>query len=214
MRPDNRPEVVHEKLIRPGLRGNHRLDLLNVVEAVSVGDIDRLVLDIDGGFTDDFGDPRQRFLPPDLLLHGDELAVVVDMQDGLDFQRAPEPGGAGGNPSAAFQEVQIVDSEPMRGFQLILFDPLRDFVDCLPLIADLDRLIDDQPFAERGGERVDGQDPDVRILLHDILRRDGTGMIRSAESGAEREVEDFVISLRDNSPEDIFEFRRVDLARP
>lgn len=179
-----------------------------------MGDIDRLVLDIDGGFTDDFGNPRQRFLPPDLLFHGDELAVVVDMQDGLDFQRGPEPGGAGGNPSAAFQEVQIVDGEPVRGFQLVLFDPLRDFIDRLPLIADLDRLIDDQSFAERGGERIDGQDPDVRVLLHDVLGRDSAGMIRSAESGAERQVEDFVMPLRDNSPEDIFEFGRIDLARP
>ena len=67
-----------------------------------------------GGFLHVIDERVQGFLATANLLHGNEVALIVDVQHGLDVQKRTRPGACLRDASTAPQEHEVVDGEPVR----------------------------------------------------------------------------------------------------
>ena len=131
----------------------------------------------------------KRLLASAHLLHGDQVPLVVHMQDGLDVEQRARPGGRLGHASAAEQEHQVIDGEPVGEVELVLLEPVAHLVDRLPGARVLHRVPDEQPLAAGCRKRIDHVDFTLGELLLQLRGHERKSLVGARQAARERDVE-------------------------
>ena len=119
---------------------------------------------------------------------GDKVSLVVDVHDRLDVEQRAGPGARLRDATAAPQEHEVVDGEPLRQMQLVRLRPIAHFLDVLSLLGALARMPHEQPFAARGCKRVDRQQLALRVFLAQLLREKLGGLIGARQAARKAQV--------------------------
>ena len=131
----------------------------------------------------------QGFLAATNLLHGNEMAFIVDVQHRLDVQKRARPGACLRDASAAPQEHEVVDGEPVRQVEPMLLHPVAKLLDREALTRLLNRMPYEQAFAARRGKRIDGENLALGKFGGKLVTQKRDCLVRSRKAARESQVE-------------------------
>ena len=114
------------------------------------------------------------------------------MHYGLYGKHRAHNGSRRGNTSAALQEKQIVNGEPVAKVQLCVFDVVAYLFDGGTAVAFLCRKVNKQTFAERSTQRINAVHLSVGILLGKLFANKYARACSAAESGGETDVQNII----------------------
>ena len=75
------------------------------------------------------------------LLTGDEVSLIIHVQQRADLKRRAEPAGSLGDTAAAYIEGEVGGEEPMVQMQTVCFGKVTNLLDALALITQVGQLI-------------------------------------------------------------------------
>ena len=114
VRADDRADDLNDDLLRMQTLLHQLCKELRIFLAVAVADKDGLLLRTDRGLFHAVNHGGDHALSAAGLVHGNQMASVVCVQQRLDAQRRAQNGGGGRNAAAALEKVQIIHGEPVR----------------------------------------------------------------------------------------------------
>ena len=182
---------------------NHLGQQLGVGQAVAVADVDALLLRGNGALLHVADQGLDGFLPALGGGHGDQMPLVVHVEDGLDVQQVPHDGLPRRQASAPAELAQVPHGEPVAEMQAVLLGKRRRLVQGLSLPLFLDGQVHEHPLAQGGAEGVHRDDPGLRELLPQVLGGDGSVVIRPAQAGGKAQVEKVPPALQDGPPDSL-----------
>ena len=113
MRADNRVDVVHDEFGAAEAFLDFALQQHDVFDAIAVGDENRLARGVDCRLLHVVDERLDCLATAACFFHGNKAAFVVDVHHGFDIKQRARPCARSAHASAAEQEHQIVDGEPV-----------------------------------------------------------------------------------------------------
>ena len=155
-----------------------------------MGDAHRLLLGADDVLIVPLGQGGNGLLHAPALLHGDDLAVLIAHQHGLDVQHRAHKGGGVGEPPRPPQVQQVVHGEHLAHVLAVLAQVEGGLLGPHAHVPHPGGLHHHQALPQRGGLGVHGADLPVRERLTQLLRRHDGGLIGAADARGHAHVHD------------------------
>ena len=154
-----------------------------------MADKERLVGPVEHGFLHFLGDGAQGRLAATHLGDGDEAALVIDMQDGLDAEDGADHRRRRADAAAATEELQIFHREPVADVQFQILGIVAQGLQIHALALFLRQQVDEKALPQRGAEGIDRVDLAAGVLLHHLAAHVGAHLTGGAEGGGKADVE-------------------------
>ena len=107
----------------------------------------------------------------------DQLALIIDMDDGFKLQHGTNDRGGSADTSAAFEMHQIVYGDPVAQLQLMIFHPGGELVQRETFVTLFAGMGDQQALAKSGTAGIDYIDLTLRILLFQFISGNHSGLV-------------------------------------
>ena len=147
----------------------------------------RLIRRVGGRFFHMVHQGQQRRPAAAAFFHGNQAALIVHMEHGLDGQHGAEQRRRGADPAAPFKVVQVVDGEPVADLPLHLSGIGRQLLQAFLLLPGAEP--DKQPLPHGGAKAVLHVDFPLRKFLRQLLGGDDSGLVGRGEGGGEAQAQ-------------------------